>query len=123
MNRVRNPGAAVVVFGWAACNGLLTVILVIYSASDPFPLIVYAIAVVLIGTFGVAVLLAGRHRLADGAYRMATRSASAGFVAVAVVLVGLGFVYGRWLMAFALYPLLLAAVLVRRERSGRERSA
>jgi hypothetical protein len=110
-----NKGA-LVVYGWAAFNALLTVVLVVYSYRDPFPLIVYSGALVLIGTFGTAVLLVGRDQLVPGSYRMATRSTSAAFLAAALALIGLGTIYGLWIMLFALYPLLLAVVLVRRER-------
>lgn len=107
---------ALVVFGWAGFNALLTLVLVIYSWRDPFPLAVYSGAVVVLGTFGVVVLLSGRQRMPSGPYLTATRSASAGFLGFALTLIGLGFFYGLWLMLFALYPLVLAAVLVRRER-------
>ncbi|HVV21773.1 MAG TPA: hypothetical protein VHF06_20230 [Pseudonocardiaceae bacterium] len=106
---------AVVVFGWAGLHALLTLVLVGFSYRDPFPLIVYMCAVLLLGSFGTAVLLAAR-REPTGWYRTAVRSTSTAFLAIAVTLIGLGFVYGYWLMLIALYPLLLAAVLVRRER-------
>jgi hypothetical protein len=106
----------VVVFGWAAFNGLLTAILVIYSYVDPFPLIVYMSAVLLVGGYGTAVLVAARRRASDGWVRIAARSASMAFLAIGITLIGLGFVYGLWLMPVALYPLLLAGILARRER-------
>lgn len=106
---------AVVVFGWAAANALLTVVLVIFSYQNPFPLIVYMCAVLLIGGFGTAVLVAARHEAADW-YPTAVRSASSAFLAIGITLIGLGFVYGLWLMLVALYPLLLAGILLGRER-------
>ncbi|HWC82736.1 MAG TPA: hypothetical protein VG756_22515 [Pseudonocardiaceae bacterium] len=109
---------ALVVFGWGALNAVLALVLVVYSYADPFPLIVYFLAVALIGTFGVAVLLAGRHRVEPERLRIATRSTSAGLLGIAGALIALGFVYGWWLMLFACYPLLLAAVLARKERIG-----
>ena len=106
---------AVVVFGWAALNALLTVVLVIFSYQDPFPLIVYMCAVLLVGGFGTAVLVAARHETVDW-YPTAVRSASSAFLAIGLTLIGLGFVYGLWLMLVALYPLLLAGILLGRER-------
>jgi hypothetical protein len=110
---------AVVVFGWSGLNALLTLVLVIYSYADPFPLIVYMSAVLLVGGFGTAVLVAARRRAGQapaGRLRIAVRSASAAFLAMAITLIGLGFSYGLWLMLVALYPLLLAGILLRRER-------
>ena len=112
--------AALVVFGWAAFNALLTIVLVIYSARDPFPLIVYSFGVVLVGGFGTIVLLAARRGRTELAYRTATRSTSAAFLSIAAALIGLGFVYGWFLMLIALYPLVMAGVLVRGERVGRQ---
>ena len=79
-----------VVLGWAGFNALLAAALVIYDRNDPFPLIVYAIAVVIVGSFGVAVLRAARRRVAEGPLRIATRSASAGFAAVEAQSVSVG---------------------------------
>lgn len=106
---------AVVVLGWAAVNALLTVVLVIFSYQDPFPLIVYMCAVLLVGGFGTAVLVAARHEAVDW-YPTAVRSASSAFLAIGLTLIGLGFIYGLWLMLVALYPLLLAGILHGRER-------
>lgn len=110
---------AVVVFGWAGFNALLTVILVGYSYTDPFPLIVYMGAVLLVGGYGTAVLVAAmrddEHERA-GWLPIAARSTSVAFLAIGITLIGLGFCYGLWLMPVALYPLLLAGVLLRRER-------
>lgn len=100
-------------------NAALTLVLVIHSYADPYPLIVYMSAVLLVGGYGTAVLLAARRRseqASDGWLRIAVSSASAAFLAVGIMLIGLGFVYGCWLMLVALYPLLLAAILVRREQ-------
>lgn len=106
---------AVVVFGWAAANALLTVVLVIFSYQDPFPLIVYMCGVLLVGGFGTAVLVAARRQAAAW-YPTAVRSASSAFLAMGITFIGLGFFYGLWLMLVALYPLLLAGILVGRER-------
>ena len=106
----------VVVFGWAGFNALLAAVLVIYDRNDPFPLIVYAIAVVIVGSFGVAVLRAARHRIADAPWRIATRSTSAGFAAIAATFIGLGFVYGLFLMLIAALPILLCVITMRTER-------
>jgi hypothetical protein len=107
---------APVVFGWAGFNALLAAVLVIYDRDDPFPLIVYAIAVVLVGSFGVAVLRAARRSNPGAPLRTATRSASAGFAAIATTFIGLGFFYGYWLMLVAAYPILLCVITMRSER-------
>jgi hypothetical protein len=106
---------AVVVLGWGAFNAFLTLVLVIYSYVDPVPLIIYMGAVLLVGGYGTAVLLAARRTAGDW-YRTAVRSGSAAFLGIGVTLIGLGFVYGWWLMLVALYPLALGVVLARRER-------
>lgn len=107
---------AVVVFGWAGFNALLTLVLVIYDQNDPFPLIVYALAVVLVGGFGLAVLRAARRSRPGPTLRIATRSTSAGFAAIAAMFIALGCCYGYWLMLLALGPILLSVLALRTER-------
>ncbi len=107
---------APVVFGWAAFNALLAAVLVIYDRDDPFPLIVYAIAVVIVGSFGVVALRVANRTNPSAPLRIATRSASAGFAAIAATLIGLGFVYGLFLMIIAALPILLCVLTLRTER-------
>jgi hypothetical protein len=107
---------APVVFGWAGFNALLAAVLVIYVRNDPFPLIVYGIAVFIVGSFGVIALRAARRTSTTASLRIATRSASAGFAAIAATLIGLGFVYGLFLMIIAALPILLCVLTLRTER-------
>lgn len=104
-----------VVGGWAAGNVVLALVLLAFSPA-PLPVLLYIAATALVAGFGMAVLLAVRAGRV-GAQRQQPRRASAAVFAVLGLAVGLtGFAFGWWFSVFALYPLGLAAWLLRGER-------
>lgn len=108
-----------VVGAWTALNGVLAGILIGYGGSW-MAIGLYAAAVVIITAFGLAVLLDARYRRGGLYQRMPVRSSAAGLATAGLVLCGLGFVYGWWIAALAVFPLGAAAVLVGSERLGRD---
>jgi hypothetical protein len=101
--------------GWVAANGVLTGVLFIYH-PEPISVALYVAALVLISGFGVAVLVAARHGRVGAQRRMPVRGTSAALVAVGLLLVGLGLVYGWVLALVGLVPLLAAVWAARSER-------
>ncbi|NIJ11852.1 putative membrane protein [Saccharomonospora amisosensis] len=108
--------AVLVVFGWAALNAVLVLVMLPYGESALF-IGMYGAGVAVITLFGVVVWLVARAAgwQSRGA-RLATASLSSGFVALAAILVGLSFVYGYWFAVFAGLPLIAAAYRLSKER-------
>jgi hypothetical protein len=107
--------AHAVVGGWAAANLALALILLAFRPG-PLELMIHIIAAALIAGFGSAVLLAVRAGRVGPQQRQPRRASAAVFAALGVALGLTGLAYGWWLSALGLYPLGLAAWLVRGER-------
>lgn len=105
---------AFVVLGWAGFNAVLAAIMFAYGESAEF-IALYFLAVLGTVAIGLVVWYA-HHRRRTGPLRMATSSRSAGYLALAAVLFGLGFLYTHWISFLALLPILLAVFEFRRER-------
>lgn len=110
--------AHAVVGAWAAGNLVLALVhLAFHPRALPFFLYIAGSAVV--AGFGLVVLLAVRTGQV-GAQQRQPRRASAAVLAVIAVALGLaGFTYGWWLSVLGLYPLMLAAWVLRGERLPR----
>ena len=107
--------AAQLVGAWAAGNLVLTLILLAFTAG-PLQLGVHLAAVAILTGFGLIVGLAARAGRV-GPQQRQPRSASAAVLAGLGVAMGLtGVAYGWWLSVLGLYPLALAAWLLRGER-------
>lgn len=112
-----------VVGGWAAGNVVLALVLLGFGpfefSTGALPFLLYIAATVIVASFGLAVLVAVRSGRV-GAQRRQPRRASAAVFAVlglAVALTAFSYgPYGWWLALLGLYPLGLAAWLVRGER-------
>lgn len=105
-----------VVFGWAGFNAVLAAILLAYGESLEF-VGLYAAGVLLTVAVGLLVLLAAR-RPPQRHSHLPAGSGSAGLLALASILFGLGFLYTHWLSYLALFPLPLAVHTFRRERAS-----
>jgi uncharacterized membrane protein YedE/YeeE len=101
--------------GWVAANGVLAGVLFIYH-PEPISVALYAAALLLVSCFGLAVLVAARRGRVGAQRRMPVRGTSAALVAVGLLLVGLGLVYGWILALVGLVPLLVAPWTARGER-------
>lgn len=108
--------AVLVVFGWAALNTVLVLLMLPYGENALF-IGMYGAGVGVITLFGVVVWLVARTAgWVNRGGRLPTASLSSGFVALAAILVGLAFVYGYWFAVFAGLPLLAAAYRLSKER-------
>lgn len=101
--------AGAVVAGWGAFNAALVVILSGYG-GDPFEWALYSGSVMLIWLIALTFLAwqrrePGYHRGSGGEITL--------LVAVAAIFVGLAFIYGPWLVIFAVWPLVAAALRLR----------
>lgn len=105
---------ATVVFGWAGFNAILTAVMFAYGEALEF-IGLYAAGVVLTVVVGLFVLRAARHP-GGPRWRLPAGSRSAGLLALAAILFGVGFLFTHWLSYLALFPLLLAAFTFTRER-------
>ncbi|MBW0089434.1 hypothetical protein I4I73_10615 [Pseudonocardia sp. KRD-184] len=115
MSAVPTRPLHLVVGGWVTANGVLAGVLVGYT-PEPISIVLYAAALVILGSFGLAVLLAARRGAGGQQLRTARHGREAALVALGVTLGGLGLVYGWPLALIGLQPLLLAAWLLRGER-------
>lgn len=107
--------ASAVVAGWAALNGVLVIVLVVYREA-PMAIALYAGAVVLVFAFGAAVWV--RHGSVPQVRRtVPMRGASAVAGAFAVAMIGLSFIY-RFAVALALAALVLTLMFAIRDRRG-----
>lgn len=106
---------ATVVLAWAAFNAALTVMLLLFGEHLLF-VGLYAFAVTLVVAIAAAVHLARGSPSARQGGRLPTASLSMFYGALAVVLTGLGFVYGYWYVGLAVVAVVAAAVQFRRER-------
>jgi hypothetical protein len=101
-----------VVAGWGCLNGLLLAVLALYG-EDPLTYWLWGAVVLLLELAALAVLVSSRTGPDQHVrYRVPARGAAAvPLVAGTALLVGLSFVYGRWLLSLAV-PLLAVAVAV-----------
>ncbi|QLJ02130.1 hypothetical protein HZZ00_14530 [Streptomyces sp. NEAU-sy36] len=113
---------AAVVAGWGLLNGLLLAVLAVYGESA----MVYWLwgsVVLLLQLAALAVLLSSRASPDQHVrYRVPDRGAGAVLpAAIGLLLVALCFVYGRWLLVVAVPLLAVAAALLVRGTTARER--
>lgn len=108
-----------VVQGWAATNLVLALILLLGFRPGPLEALVHIASVVLLTGFGLVVLLAMRTGRVGVQSRQPRRSSAAVFAALGLAVGLTGFAYGYWLGLLGLYPLGIAAWVLRGERLER----
>ncbi|WP_199572659.1 hypothetical protein [Streptomyces murinus] len=114
--------SAAVVAGWGLLNGLLLAVLAVYGESA----LVYWLwgsVVLILQLAALTVLLSSRLGPDQHVrYRVPNRGAGAVLpTAIGLLLVALCFVYGRWLLVVAVPLLAVAAVMLARGTTARER--
>jgi hypothetical protein len=111
----------VVVAGWGGLNALLLAVLAVYGESS-LVFWLWGGVVVLLELAAVAVLVSSRTGPEQQVhYRVPDRGAGAVLPAAAgCALIALGFVYGLWLLAFAVPLLGVAVALAVRGTTARE---
>jgi hypothetical protein len=114
----------VVVAGWGAGLVVLALILIGYWPFDlttgPLPFLLLVAAGLVVATFAAVVLVAVRRDRVGVQRRQPRRAGLAVCAAVALAVALLGFALDWWMTLFALYAVLMAAVLVRGDRAPRE---
>ncbi|MDD7968037.1 hypothetical protein [Actinomycetospora lemnae] len=114
---VKADAPAHIVGLWATLNAALAGAIVLYvEPLFPLPLVLHLVGAALVTIFGVAVLVAGRRGGAGPQLRLPYRSVAALAGATVALLLALTWVFGLWVLALVPYPLLVAVVMVRRER-------
>lgn len=107
--------AHTVVGAWAAGNLVLALVLLAFTPT-PLVALLYVASAGIVAAFGLAVLAAIRGGRVGVQQRQPRRATAAVFVAVAAGLGLTGLAYGWWVSALAVYPLGVAAWMLRGER-------
>lgn len=114
---VKADAPAHIVGLWATLNAALAGVILFYDDPlSPLPVVLHLTGTTLVTVFGVAVLVTMRRRGTAPQLRLPYRSVAALASGVVALLLGLAWVYGAWVLALVPYPLLVAVVMVRRER-------
>jgi hypothetical protein len=104
---------------WTAGNGVLAGIMLGFGA-EPISIALWAFNLVLLSTFGVALLIAEHTGRGIGtAVRLPVRATAAALTAIGLTIAGLALPYNWLWLAVGCYPLVAAAILVRGERVPR----
>lgn len=112
---VKGAAPAHVVGLWATLNAALAGVLIVYG-EWAMPVVLHFVGTTLVTVFAIAVLVSMRRHGTGPQLRLPYRSVAALATGVVVLLLALAWVFGLWFLALVPYPLVVALVMVRRER-------